>query len=143
MRILTVNCGSSSLKIEVWQIDAGGAAQVQLRSGVDGVGGGDAGYSITTTRGNGSKVEGAAQANDYAEAARFLVNRLVDSGLLRLREIDGVGHRIVHGGTRFVAPTLVNERSRKRPLSTRRFTRNRAAAAATYGIGHGIGAVIN
>jgi acetate kinase len=73
MRILVLNCGSSSLK---WRLFDGGKA-IQ-----------------------GGLVE---RVTDHGKALRDLMSHVDLSGL------DGVGHRVVHGGLRFTAPALIDD----------------------------------
>jgi len=81
--LLTLNAGSSSIKFALF--DAGSPALAPLRAGqVDGIG----------TR------SGPA---DHAQALREVLSRLDGA------EVVAVGHRIVHGGTRFDAPCLVDD----------------------------------
>ena len=81
--LLTLNAGSSSIKFALF--DAGSPALAPLRAGqVDGIG----------TR------SGPA---DHAQALREVLSRLDGA------DVAAVGHRIVHGGTRFDAPCLVDD----------------------------------
>jgi acetate kinase len=81
--LLTLNAGSSSIKFALF--DAGSPALAPLRAGqVDGIG---------TRRG----------LADHAKALREVLSRLDGA------DVAAVGHRIVHGGTRFDAPCLVDD----------------------------------
>jgi acetate kinase len=81
-RILVLNAGSSSLKYEV----------IDLAAPAERVGG-----IVERIDEPGSGVP------DHAAAARTVLDSLGD------RAPDAVGHRIVHGGTRFVEPTLIDD----------------------------------
>lgn len=98
MSLVVLNAGSSSLKFAVFT--ANGQVR-QLTGHIDGVG--DA-MQLTLTR-NGVKehrpfprAEDASSA--LAAALDLLAEELVDP-------VRGVGHRIVHGGTRFTAPVIL------------------------------------
>ena len=90
-RILVVNAGSSSLKLRV--LDGTGAAgdKVTGRADLPAVGGGDGDTGANNT---GAK-EIAATIESFGR-------------------VDAVGHRIVHGGTRYAAPVLVTREVRRR-----------------------------
>jgi acetate kinase len=81
-RILVLNAGSSSLKYEVVDL----AAPDQRVGGI-----------VERIGEQGSGVP------DHAAAARTVLDSLGDA------RPDAVGHRIVHGGTRFVEPTLIDD----------------------------------
>src|SRR6185437_10965813 len=85
-RILVVNAGSSSLKLRV--LDDTGAAgdEVTGQADLPAVGGGD----------------GDTDAKEIAAAIESF------------GRVDAVGHRIVHGGTRYAAPVLVTREVRRR-----------------------------
>ena len=107
MRVLVFNCGSSTLKFEL--MDVGGAqaslAVTRLADGlVDKVGA--EGASIELRVRNAEKVSHGVAAGGYAEAAQLALDALQDAGL---GDIEAVGHRVVHGGSRFVAPTRIDE----------------------------------
>src|SRR6188768_956537 len=99
MRLLAINCGSSSLKTAV--IDTAGQHLLELR--IERIG--SPGVRVIT---DGTVTPFAADGT-LTDAAEFAVHeldrRLSDSG-----GIAGVVHRIAHGGSRFVRPTLIDER---------------------------------
>ncbi|WP_326555337.1 acetate/propionate family kinase [Micromonospora sp. NBC_01813] len=79
-RILVLNCGSSSLKYQLFDGD-----QVVDKGVVERIGEPDGG------------------PGDHAAALRSMAERVDLTGLA------GVGHRVVHGGVRFAEPTLVTD----------------------------------
>ena len=102
--VLVVNAGSSSLKYSVVDALSGHAAG---SGAVDRIGA--SGGLLTHHGANGeSRVECAV--SDHEDALRAAVGAFgehgPDLGGLRLR---AVGHRVVHGGTRFSAPALVDD----------------------------------
>src|SRR5262249_35490707 len=98
--ILTVNGGSSSLKFALF---AGADRPVRLLSGrVERVG--RAGSRLVVGEG-GQEEDGAVEAPDQAAAVRFLIQRL--ESLVGTKNIAVVGHRVVHGGSRFYRPELI------------------------------------
>src|SRR3712207_4468530 len=104
MRILTINCGSSTLKFELFE-----AAQGQrsiARGLVDRIGGrGSADLTVE----NGERTVRSIAAADHGEATHRAI-RLLDSSDL-LGSLEAVGHRVVHGGARFFGPVLLDAMS--------------------------------
>ena len=108
MKILVLNCGSSSVKYEVFAID--GRAETVLASGiVEEVGLGNA--SLTHKRPGREKVVRAdLPVQDHRDAIELVLDILVsdDCGVLAAAgELDAVGHRVVHGGERFAASVRI------------------------------------
>lgn len=88
MLVLVVNCGSSSLKYQVRELDPGADGGTVLTSGL---------------------IEniGSSQIADHTQALELLAGRLEDE--LDGRSIDAAGHRVVHGGELFSEPALVDD----------------------------------
>ncbi len=107
MNVLVINCGSSSLKFQLInssseEVIAKGLCE---RIGIDG------GKVIYTPAG-GEKQEREIPMKDHTEAVRLVLEALTDpeTGVVKsLDEIGAVGHRIVHGGEKFAASTLITE----------------------------------
>ncbi len=95
MRVLVINCGSSSLKADVLDADSG-TRSCTVR--VDRVG-----SERATARVDGGPPVSLA-APDHAAALAGVLPVLLDAG-----PIEAVGHRVVHGGERFVGPTLLDD----------------------------------
>ncbi|MCR8915577.1 acetate kinase [Marinobacter panjinensis] len=98
--ILVVNCGSSSLKIALFDEQLN-----KLASGLAERLGTDDGFA--TVKGRAERIELAAGA-DHQDALNALVAVLQDSGLLDAAPA-AIGHRVVHGGETFRAAALINE----------------------------------
>jgi len=101
MRILTINCGSSTLKFELFEVvdDERSLA----RGIVDRIGG--HGSVELSSEGGERTIQPTATA-DHGEAALQAIHLLGSSGLLG--GLEAVGHRVVHGGTRFSGPALLD-----------------------------------
>jgi acetate kinase len=105
MKILVVNCGSSSLKYqlidsETEKVSASGQCE---RIGLDGI------FSIKI---NGDKKEYEIAIPDHGVAIKTVMDALVDpaNGVLSsLDEIQAIGHRVVHGGEKFSKSVLITE----------------------------------
>ena len=106
MKILVLNCGSSSLKFQL--IDMENEERL-VKGNFERIGG-----MKTTLKLNirGEKTEILRIARDYDEAIKFVLevlqkpeNNLISS----LDEIEAVGHRIVHGGEKFGESVFITE----------------------------------
>jgi len=100
MSVVVLNAGSSSLKFAVFDDDG---ATRKLTGHMDGVG---EDMRLTLKRTDQEEVRPAPAASDHHGALIAALDILAD-------EIDtdvrAVGHRIVHGGTRFAAPIVLTE----------------------------------
>ena len=101
MWTLVLNCGSSSVKFAVLNPGTGEQAFSGLAERL-----GSPGARVIITRG-GQRTETATLNDEYAGAFGALLSEL-DRLDLR-RQIQVVGHRVVHGGHLFSAPALIDE----------------------------------
>ncbi|MFQ5794328.1 MAG: acetate/propionate family kinase [Candidatus Bipolaricaulia bacterium] len=112
MRVLVINCGSSTLKFHVVEVERGEEGEIlgkerQLARGtVERIGGRG---SIRFIAENGERRREAAVVSDHGEAMRRVLTWLDSIGFLEPDGIQAVGHRVVHGGDRFYEPTLIDE----------------------------------
>ena len=109
MRVLVVNCGSSTLKfqlIDTAKEDAAPAAERHLARGVIERIGKQA--SLDFQAGSHAYQDTAAIA-DHEEASRRMLAWLDTAGFLAPGGLDAVGHRVVHGGPDFVAPARLDD----------------------------------
>jgi acetate kinase len=111
MKILVLNCGSSSLKYKLFEMEG----NVLLSRGqADRIGMPDALF-----RHDGKERKtflDETPLKDHHEAVHALLTFLVDGkqGILAdMKEIGGVGHRVVHGGEHFQTSVIVNPEMRK------------------------------
>lgn len=104
MKILAVNAGSSSLKFTLIELPS----QKKLISGYfEKIGIGNSFYTIKI---NGQKLEREVDLKDHSIAVKYLVDELIGNNVISsLDEIDGVGHRIVHGADKYSESVLLNE----------------------------------
>ncbi len=107
MKILTLNCGSSSVKYQVYGWDE----KIPLAQGVvERVTIGDS--FIKHTPFGKDTVKISHECPDHQEAIRLVIDTLThpEYGVLKdLSEIDAVGHRVVHGGEVFTKSVLIND----------------------------------
>jgi len=105
MAILSVNCGSSSLKYQLYDWDA----QKALASGmIDRIGLKD---SNIVHKYNDQKIENKGKCPDHKTAFNSILDFLLKEAKLiaSLDDIEGVGHRVVHGGEDFSASVLIDD----------------------------------
>jgi len=98
-RFLTINAGSSSLKFAAFRVAGEGDPQCELRGQLSGIGQGAAKLSV-----NADWQADHLKLSTHREALELLIEKL--GGDWR-----GVGHRVVHGGTRFTAPVVVDRKT--------------------------------
>ncbi len=104
MKILSVNAGSSSLKFNLIELPE----EKELISGYfEKIGLEDSFYSIKM---NGEKTKKTASIKDHAEAIKYLIDELIGNKVIAsLEEIDGVGHRLVHGGDKYNKSVIIDD----------------------------------
>lgn len=104
MVILTLNCGSSSAKYQVYDWDnkevmANGVVE---RIGIEG--------SCITHKAKGKKIEIQSPCPTHKEAIELIIKEITDSevGVIKsMDEIGAVGHRVLHGGEKFTKSVLI------------------------------------
>ena len=107
MKILVLNCGSSSIKYALYNMDdksvmtSGGAERV----GLDGA-------FVKVKMPDGTKKTIMHDIPEHTEGVKFIFSLLTDPeiGVIKsLDEIDAVGHRMVHGGEKFNKSVLLDD----------------------------------
>ena len=104
MKILSVNAGSSSLKFQMYEMPEEKVliSGVFERIGIEG--------SFYTIKINGEKTKKEATLNNHEDAVKILINELFENKVISsLEEIEGVGHRVVHGGSKYASSVIINE----------------------------------
>ena len=106
MKVLVLNCGSSSLKCQLIDMET---EERIMKGHYDRIGG-----SRSSLRFNarGNKVEFEHPARNFEEAISFILNLLVDkeyNAVNSLDEIGAIGHRIVHGGENFTESVVIDK----------------------------------
>ena len=110
MRILAINCGSSTLKFELIEADQEEKTvgqELRIASGIVDLTGGPGAMEFTAE--GGEKLQEVSQIADHGEAMRQVLGWLHFIGLLEPGGIQGIGHRVVHGGDRFHEPVIIDE----------------------------------
>ncbi len=106
MKILVLNCGSSSLKFQLINMDNN---ERMAKGNFERIGGMKTTLHLNI---NGKKEDLLHIARDYDEAIEFVLEVLqkTEYGLIKsLDEIGAVGHRIVHGGEMFSSSVVIND----------------------------------
>ena len=104
MKIIAINAGSSSLKFSLFNMDNETViASVQFeRIGIEG--------SFLTIKFNGEKIVQELDVPDHSVAVSILIDKLTDLEIIKsLYEINGVGHRFVHGKDLFDKSVIIND----------------------------------
>ena len=106
MKILVLNCGSSSLKFQL--IDMTNEERI-VKGNYERIGGMKSALRLNV-RGNKEVITHVAR--DYDEAIRFVLQVLMEEKyniISSLDDISAVGHRIVHGGDKFSKSVFITE----------------------------------
>ena len=106
MKVLVINCGSSSLKYQVIDSDTENVLAKGLceRIGIDG--------RLTYQPAGQDKIKYDAPMPAHRQAVELVLKQLTDpeTGILKtVDEIQAVGHRMVHGGEKFACSTLLTD----------------------------------
>jgi len=106
MKILVLNCGSSSLKYQIIDMEN---EEVLAKGNYQRIGEDE---SFLEHKVNGEKYTIQKSVYNHTEAIEEVVNHLMHNeyGVINnLNEIDAVGHRVVHGGEIFAKSVLITE----------------------------------
>ena len=104
MKIISINAGSSSLKFSLFNMDNETVIASGLfeRIGIEG--------SNYVIKYNGEKVSEEIELNNHTDAVKILLDKLITLEIISsLDEIDGVGHRLVHGKDKYSKSVIIND----------------------------------
>jgi len=107
MKVLVVNCGSSSIKYSLFDMNN---EQELARGLVEKIG---EEVSIFTQKSEKNNIKLSQKINDHKEAFALFAKHLLDPKtdvLANIDEIKAVGHRVVHGGEKFYESALIDEK---------------------------------
>ncbi len=105
MKILVLNCGSSSIKYKLFDMDT---RAVMAQGGVEKIGLHDSFLQVKLP--NGEKVKIEQSMPEHTVGIQLILNSLIDEkiGCIKsLDEINAVGHRVVHGGEKFNQSVII------------------------------------
>ncbi|MDP1677400.1 MAG: acetate kinase [Bacteroidota bacterium] len=107
MNILVLNCGSSSVKYQLIEVDK----KLFLAKGsIERIG--MSGAVLTNTRADGDEIKISGDILDHTTAIEYILAVLLSKnhGVITSKsEIHAVGHRVVHGGETFTGSVLIDE----------------------------------
>ena len=107
MKILVLNCGSSSIKYKLFDMTT---KEVMAQGGIDKIG--LPGSFLKLTLPGGEKVVLEKDVPEHTTGIDFILNTLVSEeygAIKSLEEINAVGHRMVHGGEKFAKSVLLDQ----------------------------------
>jgi acetate kinase len=103
-KIIAINAGSSSLKFQLFEMPS---EKVITKGLFERIGLRDSIFNITA---NGEKIQETLDIPDHEVAVKMLLDKLTTLGIIQsLSEIDGIGHRVVHGGEAFNDSILITD----------------------------------
>lgn len=107
MKILVLNCGSSSIKYKLFEMES---KEVVAQGGIEKIG--MKGSFLKLTLPDGQKVMLEGEILEHRAGIEYILGVLLSEkyGCIKsLDEIEAVGHRVVHGGERFNKSVLIDE----------------------------------
>lgn len=104
MNLLVINAGSSSLKFQLYEMPE----EKVLASGLfEKIGSSDSFYTVKIDE---KKHEKELLMNTHKDAVDALIHELIENKVINsLEDIDGIGHRVVHGGSKYTKSALVTD----------------------------------
>ena len=105
MKVLVLNCGSSSLKYQLIDMDT---EEVMAKGTYERIGE----QSFVTHKVNGEKFRFEHPVKTHKEAIDFMTELLLDpkyNTIKSLAEIDGIGHRVAQGADKFSSSVIIDE----------------------------------
>lgn len=101
-KIIAINAGSSSLKFQLLEMPR---ETIITKGIIERIGLNDSVFSITV---NGKKTKEVRDIPDHKVGVKLLLEKLTSLEIIKsLSEIDGIGHRVVHGGEIFHDSALI------------------------------------
>ncbi|MGI6552225.1 MAG: acetate/propionate family kinase [Bacillota bacterium] len=107
MKILVLNCGSSSVKYKLFDMEQETvlAKGIVERIGLPG--------AVLKHQPSGKdQISREGSISDHSQAIAMVLDALMDDeyGVIKdVKEIDAIGHRAIHGGSKFATSVLINE----------------------------------
>lgn len=111
MAILVLNCGSSSVKYQLFRIKLQDVLAQGIVSSI-----GSSTAQITHHQAGAKAETLRIEVTDHAHALDYILHKLTNpkTGILKdKKEINAVGHRVVHGGAQFARSVVINDRAKE------------------------------
>ena len=107
MKILILNCGSSSIKYQLFEIEHEELLTKGIveRIGLDG-------SFLKNERNDGDKIKLEVEIPDHQVGIKYILEMLINNkhgSISSFDEINAVGHRLVHGGEKFKSSVLITD----------------------------------
>jgi acetate kinase len=103
-KMIAINAGSSSLKFQLFEMPS---EEVITKGIVERIGLNDSIFQISV---NGEKIKDVLDIPNHEVAVKMLLDKLISQNIIKsLDEIEGVGHRVVHGGEEFSDSVVITE----------------------------------
>lgn len=103
-KIIAINAGSSSLKFQLFEMPS---EEVITKGIVERIGLKDSIFTISVA---GEKIKEIVDIPNHEVAVNILLDKLTTLGIIQsLDEIEGIGHRVVHGGEEFNESVMITE----------------------------------
>ncbi len=104
MKIMAVNAGSSSLKFQLLEMPS---EHVIITGIIERIG---MKNSVIKIKINGTKIQELVEVKDHSVGVELVLRKLVElKAISSINEIDGVGHRVVHGGEKFSHSVVITD----------------------------------
>jgi len=110
MNILVLNCGSSSIKFQLINMDD---ESIVAKGQIERIGAKDAIFKYKSAVAGKQNINEIREIQDHTEAISLVINTLLHkkNGVIKEKsDIAGIGHRIVHGGEEFVKSVLITQK---------------------------------
>lgn len=107
MKVLVLNCGSSSIKYQLFDMRNN---EVLSKGVIEKIG--LHGSFLKNQRNDGDKVKLVGEVIDHQAGIEYILGVLISEkhgSIQSLNEIDAVGHRVVHGAEKFKSSVLIND----------------------------------
>ncbi|MEA3504044.1 MAG: acetate kinase [Bacteroidota bacterium] len=107
MKIIVLNCGSSSIKYQLFEMPS---KNVLAKGLVEKIG--MKGSRVKHKRNDGTKLDLNGEVLDHKQGIKYVLGILSDKkygSVKDLKEIDAVGHRVVHAGEKFNGSVEIND----------------------------------
>ena len=107
MKVLVLNCGSSSIKYKLFEMTT---KEVLAQGGIEKIG--LPGSFLKLTLPNGEKKILEKDVPEHTTGVQFIFDTLTNAeygAVNNLHEIKAVGHRVLHGGTKFSGSVLIDD----------------------------------
>jgi len=104
MKLLSVNAGSSSLKFRLFEMPE---EKVLMKGLFERIGDKGSFYEIKF---NDQKIKKEVELKDHNDAVKYLIDEMLENKVIAsLDELEAVGHRIVHGGSKYSNSVVITD----------------------------------